>query len=300
MSNSGNPAPFRVSSQVTIASGGSAVADSGALAQPNRQPYWVDEISWVIRIPLTAAQTSGLSAGALINTKLNLGRHIVSADFIPIHCYAPCLQSTSLSEKSRETAISGVGNRVSFSNYRWKLPKPLFVPPGMPLVSGFQRIGDGFNSALVTVSYGGRYVSKYESKPKEIDVPYVSAFLPDPSAAIYAARSNDKHLGNDLTVPLHCQRIMGRATLVTSTVVSDVPSTATPNQTDAQIVMKDSSGVNIIRDFLGFSRVFDSNRRAWTFNRILEPNDYYQVYLQLIPANVRIQLALIGSRKVVI
>lgn len=296
-----NPNLFRVapcvlSTSLTIASGRGGLADSGALSQPFRRPFWLDEVRWSIRVPTDATLTT-LAAGGLISAKFALGRMVVSNDFVPIHCYAPSFQFTRSSFGCAEECFDHTNTvtRLSFSHYRWKLPKPLFITPGQQFTCEYERIADGLGDAVMQIAYAGRYVDQKIKTPKAIDVPFISAWLPTPGSTF--AQSSEKDLVNPLPVPLHCQRMIGRVLrLQAASCTTRMDSTvATP--TDANIVIKDSYGHNVVRDFLNFYRVFDYNRRAWTFNRILPSKERYLVTAQNIPTDRRLHVALIGSRK---
>lgn len=299
MSESPNPnlrrtAPFLVSNSVSIASGSSVGIDAGAMSQPYRRPFWIDEIRWGIRCAPGVA-ISQLAMGGLISTKLTIGKTTVSYDFIPIHNYAVPHQLTGFVEEGVD-ATYGTATRVGFSDYRWKLPKPLYVPAGMALMSDFQRFADGFPTALINVAYAGRYVDAEEKRPEKIAVPFVSAWQPTPGST--SAQSSEKDLVNPYEEPLYTQKMIGRALFYqnNATGVSTLPTFSANSMTASQVVIKDSYGQNVVRDFLAFNRVFELNRCAWTFSRILLPRERYNATARLIPANTRLCVSLIGTR----
>lgn len=300
--NSINASPFLVSSQITLASGATGNADAGALSQPFRRPFWIDEIRWNIRVPVPAAGPKPW--GGLISTKLALGRMIISDKFIPIwnYCTEPLqLQATSQQwDKNFGPAVGPPGTggtSVSFSAYRWKLPKPLYVPAGNTVTSEFQRYADGGANALVTVSYAGRYIDQEETSRKEIDVPFVGAFLPGfPSTT--TVQSGEMDLFNPFLVPLHVQRLTGRLLNNSLSTYGEVAAGAPTFQTtNIALVAKDSFGHNVIRDFTNFLLVFDSNRRAWTFGKVLSAGQLYSLFFQNVASTDMLSIALIGTRK---
>lgn len=300
--NSVNAAPFLVSAQVTLASGASGIADAGALSQPFRRPFWIDEIRWNIRVPI--AGTGPKPWGGLISTKLALGRMMISDKFIPIWNYCTEMQQLQATSQQWDKNFGplvgppgGAGTSVSFSAYRWKLPTPLYVPAGNTVVSEFQRYADGGSNALITVSYAGRYIDQDEPSRKEIDVPFVGAFLPGfPSTTTVQSGEND--LYNPFLVPLHVQRLTGRLINNVFGVYAEVASGSHqfPN-TNVQLIMKDSFGHNVVRDFTNFLVVFDTNRRAWTFGKTLSPGQLYSAYFQNLVSTDMLSVALIGTRK---
>ena len=288
------PSPYLLTSQVTIAAGGSATADSGALGQPYRRPFWVDEVRWTIKVPgATVTNDVAFQMGGLITTKLTLGRMIISNDFIPIYNFAQSMQRYN-SVEAAEGIVTGFGVPVSYSNYRWVLPKPLYVPSGMPLTSQFQRFRDAFGTATVSVSYAGRYISPGSKTLREFDVPFVTAFTIPLSNTATMAISGENDLVNPFLENLQTQRFIGRQLLYTA--APDVAQELEPSTSETQVLMKDSYGNNVIRDYTYFTRVFDWNRRAWTFSRTLLPTERYYVSLSGIPTNVFPSISLIGTR----
>lgn len=292
--DAGNMTPFLSSAQVTLAASSTAMADSGALSQPFRRPFWLDEIRWNIRVspvPLDFGSGIGVPYGALIRTKLTLGRMIISDKFIPIWNYGTELLTQYAGSAQVDANFGGVN--VGFSSYRWKLPKPLYVPAGNVVTSEFSRGADGNPSALVTVSYAGRYVDADLTSRDEIDVPFVCAFLP--ATGVLNAQSAELDLHNPFLVPLKCQRMIGRI-LINDTATP--PGYAEPFGAGfGQLQLQDSGGHNMITDFTDLALVFDVNRRAWTFTSMLPSQERYNVLLTGLSSTRTVSISLIGTRK---
>lgn len=295
--NAGNMTPFLASAELTLAAGATGNADSEALSVPYRRPFWLDEVRWNIRVspvPLNFGAGLGVPYGALISTKLALGRMIISDKFIPIWNYGAEMLS-AWSDSAQVDPNFGSTN-VGFSSYRWKLPKPLYVPAGNVVTSQFARGADTNPAARIVVSYAGRYADGERPSRNEIDVPFVAAFLP---GVVANAQSSDLDLVNPFLVPLHCQRLIGRMLVIDSntTPYGYTEGNFLHNIT-AQI--NDSFGHNVVRDFTDLGLICDTNRRAWTFNKVLNPQERYNLQATGMRTSAvadQISVSLIGTRK---
>jgi len=218
-----------------------------------------------------------------VRTKLSLGRIQLSDRFLPLENYAPLIS---------EPTESFADDNGRWNNYRWKLPKPLYIPAGMTLKSEFSRlVGLVPNSVQVNVAYAGKYASENDPLPKEIDVPWVTGF--EPASGVTFAQSSERDLYNPFLVPLHVQR------LLFYTNDADFPERNIPQLTT---VIKDSAGQNVVRDFTRHASVWDSNRRAWNINSWMPPKERYNVTLSLAAGGIITVLdgqvvSLVGTRK---
>jgi hypothetical protein len=270
-------APILLSADVTVGTGLTAIADTGLLSTKFRRPFVIKEVRWAVQAARTVGETNR------VQTKLSMGRIQISDRFLPLENYAPLLT---------ERVESWGDDSGLWSNYRWKLPTPLYVPPGMTLKSEFFRLaGLAPISVNVNVAYSGHYVSEKSPEPAEIEVPWVSSFAP-PDGVTFA-QSSERDLYNPFLVPLKVQRMLFYTNIV------EYPEREIPELTT---VIKDSAGQNVVRDFTRHASVWDSNRRAWTVNRILPPKERYNVTLSLatggIVSNLNgMVLSLMGSRK---
>jgi hypothetical protein len=278
-------APLFLSSNVNIAAGATAVASTFDLTSPFREPIWIDAITWSVTgsngVILTAANW-----GATLRTRLSLGRTELTRNrnngFVPIWNLSSQvnqgLNVRAASNQVDENTFQGVTN-FSMSFHKWKLPRPLYVPPGMSLQSEFFRSLDGIPGSLfVSVGYAGRYVDPGMTTLKKASMPFATFFEIQPGGSSFLSDAQD--MVNPFEVPLCVQRFIGRAIQSTGnpvTTLLEVPLTS-------QIKIQDSHGHNIVRDFIpnDGSVVLDYNRRGWTFNKILSPKQWYN--FQVIPA----------------
>lgn len=279
--NSRLMSPILFASPTTsVVAGRSALADTGALSTKFRRPFWIDEIrlsSYFITNTIVATNSYAMQA------RFKLGPYALSDRYIPFPNYAPFLNIYNENFDS----FGGPDGYVAW--YRWKLPKPLFVPAGMTLVCDFFRpLGKTPATASADVAYAGRYLRGKEPTPAEVDVPWVTMF--DPATDAVFAQSSELDLYNPFQVPLSVQRLLAANQDATG-------FTATVN-TNQVTVMKDSAGSNVIRDFTETGSVFDLNRRAWTVNRVLAPRERYNITLQALTGDLNnYHVSLVGSRK---
>jgi len=304
--------PLLLSTDVSLVNGASAVPDLAQLSSPFREPILIDEVRFIITSPLTTVtQATGdfsLDFGAAIQCRFRVGRVEISEGHVPVWLYGTSMQQHNTTVEV-VTDTPGVQVEVvqTFAHYRWKLPVPLLVPSGSVLIPNFRRIdGAGFTfpgAANVNISYAGRYVDPGLPLPKLIQVPWVSAFAPTMPVAFY--KTGERELSNILDVPVRVQRFTGRIFAQIGVGIDTQVLEATDNGTSTpggfMVGMKDSYGREVIKDLTPFSSVFDEQRRAWTFDKILGPREQYvmTIYNGLVDPDVAMvpQVALIGWRE---
>lgn len=311
----GGGIPFFAAASVSLGPGQTAPPfSSRQLGNPYRQAMVIDEIHFQITLLATeGVPLTRFNLGGSVRARFKLGRVEVSNEFIPIWNYGTRWDddggSGAFGEEFQSAAGQTMGGVLTVSNsvnyYRWILPKPLYIPAGNILQPSISREQDALaQTANVWVGYGCRRLAPHKP-PTEFDVPYVAQFITDPvleGSSPSTFQSSEKDLVNIFQQDVRVQRFTGRVQkqLVVATVTEllqdDLGSSVT-------LVMKDSTGVNIIRDFTPWNHVFDRNRRAWTFNRILKGKERYNVSLANVSAgNTAGQfhtpmIAMIGTRR---
>jgi hypothetical protein len=110
---------------------------------------------------------------------------------------------------------SGVGPVQGFQNsvpeYRWKLPKPLWMPNGEALIPTISpsrlRLPITITSPItVAVAYVGHAAEPGEEAPKTVCIPHVTAFVSShTSAAAFVDESVPPDLSNPFDVPVFVQ-----------------------------------------------------------------------------------------------
>lgn len=278
----------------TLAERQSAIPDMSLMSSRMRRPMWVDEIRFVV----AAAFTRVINLGYTIRCKLNVGRTAITStrdggNHVPVWNFGPALHHAGFSENAYDA--SGTTPVVT-GHFRWKLPKPMYLPPGQSLTPSFYRTADGWGGNVYAgIAVVGRDLGDIaEPAPVKTDVPYVAYY--EPTGGQSSAISSELDLTNPFVVPLAVQRFIGRqlqTTLVggpgaTPTAgefggVSGNATAPTELYTDiASVQLKDSYGQNVTRDLISFGNAFDPLSRGWTFQRILQPKERYLVQLQSI------------------
>jgi hypothetical protein len=274
---------------LTIGEGGVVSPDTAELGYQFRQPIWIDEVNFVCRSPISVAGPLGFS----IRCKLNLGRIAITStrdggNFVPLWGFGTRQQALGIVDQAYDT-----NGGTTWSSFKWRLPKPLYVPAGQVLSASFFRTADGQGvGALVGISYLGRTVEPGTPLPKKAAVPFVSLYEPPAGAA--TAISSELDLVNPFLVPLHVQRFVMRV-LETSGVqkYEDAFSGAA-----RVITMKDSSGYDVIGDATPMLEVAFGPRRAWTFDRMLQPKERFVVgYANNSAAVVSPTISMVGWRE---
>ena len=164
------------------------------------------------------------------------------------------------------------------SFYLWRLPKPLFVPPGSVLNASISRLAadgwslDDTDALPVTIAYACRALPQGTPVPREIAVPYVGVWVDD-LGGTNETNSGD-NLKNPFQLPLHVQRFVGRLRqyYADGTNASDRENDFS-SSTDFTVAMKDSNGRDLIRDLLAFNEVFDLQTRSWLCPFTLGPRE---------------------------
>lgn len=309
--NRDTEAPLLLSARVNVLANGTAVADSAALSSPIRRPYVIDEIRFTASAAITAVGSApGVNWGGFIRAKLSLGRIPLTNGFIYIWLFGTAINS----EMTVQPEVGGVSptTRWTFAHFRWKLPKPLYIPVGQTLTCEILRDADPItpafttegtnNSVTVDIGYTGRYLKPTADVPSVLEVPYVTQYLPPVNAG--AAHSSENDLVNPFLMPINIQRMIGRLRFVsTSTGLGE--TTENGDLTTPVVQIRDSWGHNVLNDFTPFLYVFHYPRRAWTFHRILEPKERYNVILRDIPTQppltapeeIRPMISIVGWRE---
>lgn len=280
--------PTLLSSTINLNSGGTGTFDAGKLSVPFKVPMLIDEIRWSVRLKDAAADIARSNGGALIRCKLTLGELELTNGFIPIWLFG----GTTQDDVEQTGTIVSATDEAFYSHFRWKLPRPLFVGAGNALRAYAMRGADARSPGKVTIAYAGRVFPEAQ-RPKEIDVPWVTAYLATVGAATGTSGTLDLH--NPFHQPLHVQKFVGRilSTANATQAFDDVAA----GYDDFEIQLRTSSGYQIIKDFVPFYSVFDWNRRAWTIGKELPPREHYLLQFQGGVANRQMMVALNGWRK---
>lgn len=296
--------PIVLSASNTIASGSTAIADAGRLQNTSRSPMVIEEVRFIAR-SADMASAAVADMGGVIRAKLQLGRDIVSQDFIPLwnYCAAPQLAAQTVEGFASEV----LNNNATYSFQRWRLAVPLLVAPGEVMTCQYSRDVDSgmpAGSATVEVAYAGRVLPHSVKMPRIREVPYISMFRP--AENVGTAISNDIHLGNPFHQPLTVNQITGRIMQQSANYDSWATNNGIGIANTVFMKMYTQDGHNMIRDFTPFHHAIEINHLAWSINHRMGPRESIRVQLSGISAytaptvdarDSTVSIAAIGWRK---
>lgn len=292
--NSGNfqgVSPVLLSSPFTVLVNNLGIPDSGLLAYPFRKAIVVEEIRWDLYADFAGSDKVNL--GGLVYTKMQLGRHLLMRDAVPLW-----LLGTTLSDYQEQGDADAILTTPrAYSHYRWRLPKPLYIEAGEVLRSQFNRANDGFGTITGQVSYVGKTVAPNQPVPSVIAVPYAAPFVT--TVGNVYQQSNEKDLFNPFDVPLKIQRMNGRVMQFASGARAESVAALTPvtPQSDVTILMNDSWGGKMVNNNTGPSDIFDAARASWLTDTVMPGKGVYEARIWNIPADYQIHIAMIGHRE---
>lgn len=205
------------STEVTVAPGAIAVPDHGQLQPIERTPMLVDEIHFNAR---TTNADLSVDPRGILSAKITAGRFAITNGFVPLAGLEYAYLTNSLHGAKTLASTDYAGKSITGS--RWRLPVPLYVPPGTTLFTEYQMspfyylASSSVTTIVADVTYIGRLLPIDFEIPRTIKVPYATAIqTPGFSSAQYSAwnkrlESKDLQLGNPFDVPFYAQRFVMR------------------------------------------------------------------------------------------
>ncbi len=228
-----------------------------ALKNPNAQPMELLEIKFLIGQTTQLANTPGFN-GATLACKLTMGSLKISNNFIPVWLYGrgDALVTEQLG------IFNGAGPFPnSYCLFSWKLPRPLYVPPGAVLAPEFQHTGQANVPLTVSICYSGRVLARPLDETQAFPVPYVASWQ-SKGFDVHAADIDSSHetdLVNATNEDVHICRMAGRLT-------STAGGGANENNLDDELItidMFDSRGYPWVQLPAFFRQVFSATTRSW-------------------------------------
>jgi hypothetical protein len=242
--------------------------------------------------------------GPLVSARFELGHNEVTRDFVPIWLLGA--QTNGAEESEVLSNPAGAGTNVDY--YRWKLPRPLFMPAGHALTAQFVRDAgalDTITGAItVDVAYVGKALPSDTKTPTLVAVPYAASYRhpfgttqSESGSAIGTAA-----LCNGFERPLHVQRLTGRIAIQGAReLVWSIAGLANAFAVvPVQVKIADTHGYGVVPNFTPFNDVFVFDRRAWTSGQDLLPKERYHVQLVNVAATWQPMIGLIGWREEVL
>ncbi len=295
--------------------------DSSFLANPTRQAMFVDEIRFSIPTGagLSGTGTSGVVVMPFTGCRLSMGRLAITNGFVPLVLFGKSLNTTD---------VTNGGSAQSGFCMTWKLPKPLYVPPGefisprfqfiLPITpAGGQAVPDP-TPFQIEMSIVGRSLPVDCPVPRTIDMPWISFWqskalnctVSASSTFLTRDQSRETDLVNPFNTPLFLQRLVGRL----PTVGANANGTFEANDAGFCFIgsefvtlrMVNSYGGVLVKDFTPFYDLFHLYDKAWTVNTKMPPKTFLTTFLecntttstQTSTQNAIAMIGMIGYRKV--
>jgi hypothetical protein len=292
--------PVILSDSVTLAEGENKQMDVQALSNVFDTPMVIDEIRTQISLPDIDLQVANF--GGSVRLQLTVGRYALSDTYIPVGCLGTMFDGGELDLTGITPQVYSpestygyiISDPTTVGYFRWKLPRPLVCPIGMPLqakisrqVEGLSEIYPDTDPLTVNVSYAGRAAKKHLPPDITVPIPYVG-FFENVFSSASVATSGQLDLYNPFQSPLTVQRLIGRW----QNIYLD---TGTPGDSWIGLDQSETSGSTSIlfpstqiRTFSGFfitngfipgQAIFEANTRSLPMNILLERSEGIEVII---------------------
>lgn len=268
----GAPVSFTAHLDAILPGQTQVMAVSG-LANGFRTPYVIDEIR--MSVYMTTPSATLLQPSYALGFQFRTGTYAFSKVPIPMVLYAPVYNSIAASLASAFTGgVSRIGDEA-----RYVLAKPLWMAPGDQIQATVLRNltaassgGAGFD---VDVTYVGRSLKPGTPGPAVRNVPWVAHYIHDFADSYSETTTEFRNPFSDKALQIH--RLIGRPlSKATSGQFNTGRASMLPNAAGtkyASMLIEDSLGYKITRDYHPAGQIFDTERCVWTFNRPIGPRD---------------------------
>lgn len=319
--------PIALEGSVTLASQEeSPVEDAARLSNSTGYVMEISEIRFSLSTP------GNNVSGGMVLCRLTLGDALkITKGYIPLASFCRSNQLYFSEQAFTGANISGGGlnDLLAFGDYVWRLPHPIYVPPGGILQPAFKHTGFIPDDITVKVTYLGRTLPG--AYPKEFNLPYVAAWVcpaidlsfqfdGSPLTTTAEQSSDEQDLANETDGTVHVESMVGRIFMSggISGLVPAIPGDVTfLEDSDAGIdrlvflTMRTSFGHDIIREDtpLPFRAVFGGATREMPCKITLPPKHYFNTTVQVVkapegrgvlPSALFPEISMIGFRKVVL
>lgn len=305
-----NSSPQILSGTVALAAGMTQTITMNAMASRSHRWLRLDELS-VSFFPTVGATANNFSRnlmmGSLVNIRSRAYRQDLMLDYVPTWLLGPRLHAAA--EVAEQT--SGITNYGQFETYRWRFPKPFYLPSGSAFISQLQRNGSTRDIAAggtinATVAVRGMQMGEGEARAamaKTSDggnpIPYIASYAPSFLAqSYYTNKSNNLDLANPFLTPLQLQRMTARLSQNNNVGGSSSPDYG-GGLRGCQVRLTDTR--TVICEWSDVLDIFPSSQMAWTHTRVLQPAEYITAELKNTVAGLYApQVAIIGYRNEVL
>lgn len=316
MSNPPDFTPIHVYAEASVQANSQVAVDAQALQNPLGGPMEIHEIRFKITADLpqsifTATDLVEGDMGALIGVKLDLGTIELTNGFVPAWALGMDEDQYS-SVQYREDPPSGLVVKSS-SYYRWRLPKPLYIPAGTTAVPQFQHRGFSAVPVQIGIGYSGRALPANAPAPAVNFVPWVTAYYSKAFELQPAGTNFDQSAATDIfnkwDQPVMLQRLGLHCPIIDLNAGSwyEWANNAGSFYEYIQARIVDSGGLPIVRKYTPIGQIVNAMNRTWEMSgATMPPGTFWNVFLRCGPAIAELertliaqpQMALVGYRKV--
>ena len=290
--------PLHLTASSTFSSGSGGGVNAVSLKNPMGRAMEILEIKWQVSLdtstnPLTSGDGTGVLGGSMA-CKLQLGELPLTNGFVPVWSFG---RSDLISP---EVCVDNFNSR-EYSEYNWRLSRPLYVPAGAVVLPTFQHRGLLASDITVTISYSARDLPDGYTPPSKEAVPYASSYITKSFLLTAAGTdvSNETDLSNPFEETLILQRMTGRVPVISSAVPGFAYENDAASVPGAQMNIRivDSYGRPIIRDFAPMRQAFSQVTRSWEMDGQsinMEPKSFYRAYIRFdAPINTIVSSAVL-------
>lgn len=292
--------PILLSSTITLPTVGfTPPLDSIAMSEPFRKAIWIDEIRWTA-VTYDDVSARGPFGGLRVSLKLGdlaLTNTRSGDNFVPILNLVPVIQGYEAGE-GQQGSLTDASVLIGVGQFTWRFPRPLYVPAGGNLSAKYQQTSedDSRVKTLVT-TYAGRYANPDDVLPSRVAVPFATVWETTGQTGVTVVKSSDLDLVNPFNSTLYTQRMIGRIISASGGdygAGSQIPGTIPTSEQG--ILIEDSVGRVVSRDFAPFNNILDGIKRSWIFESELAPRERINVTLNGMQNNQNVYVSLIGYR----
>lgn len=297
-----NSSPQILSGTVVLSPGQTQTVSLEAMASRSGRWLRLEELSLAFYEEMASLERETVFSpsflmGSVINVRARAYRQDLMLDYVPTWLIGPRLH---VAAEQAVTSASAIPYYGVFETYRWKFPKPFYLPPGSAFVVQLQRDSYYDDSSVLDINaqvvVRATQLSEQEARAamtKGRDgmsgnpIPYIAAYAP----RSFPNKSNNLDLANPFLVPLYLQRMTGRM-LTGDNGINEYGMLYGPT-------VKLTDTRTVICDPTQMITIFPRTHMAWTHTRVLQPGEYITAELTKTTTTTP-SVAIIGYRNEVL
>ncbi|HSN69532.1 MAG TPA: hypothetical protein VLV48_09820 [Thermoanaerobaculia bacterium] len=273
--------PIHFYAQADVPSGGESTVRSEAISNRTGRPVEIHEIR--IAANVTEVPLENFNPAAFTRVRMTVGGKPITNAFVPMWLFGRIENPTSQFVAAAHPAAT-----ISSAMYVWRLSRPWYLPPNVPVEVQFQHAGAVTRPVVARIGLAGRYVDR---RSPTSAIPYAASFVSRPFtySEVGYDESSERDIFNITDREVHVDRIMARVGVARST--ADHPLGETTETDDFSQVngitvrLLTSTNLPIIRDYSSVFGIF-GREGAIDVAHTLAENDFYRVGVRKIAGPV--------------